>query len=248
MTVFILMRMVQGVGTAMVQTSTYAILTLTYPTQINFNVGCIEASAGAGLAFGPFFGTILYEIGGISTPFLTFFVILGLLGIFFKKAVPEKADKATEKGKDYGSSELSYSKLLSDRRIIFANLSVVLGIFQFAFIDPLLAHHMNGTFGVGYQISGYFFLVLGVGYTLSCPAVYFTLKVFSKMRTTIIASFLLGIFTMMYAESNVLSLSPSMFTLAVGLFLAGLVNAHMIVPPMEEMIHVGQDMVRLYFK
>jgi MFS family permease len=246
MSFFILMRIIQGIGTAMAQTATYAILTLTYPEQVNFNVGCIETSAGVGLALGPFLGTVLYQIGGgVSAPFLTFFAILGFLGMFIQKSVPEKADEINEEVNDYSSSGLTYTKLFSDRRIIFANLSVLLGIFQFAFIDPLLANYMNETFDIGYHISGYFFLALGIGYAMSCPAVHFTVKYVSNMRTTIISSFFLGIFTMMYADSNVLYfLSPSMVTLAIGLFLAGFANSHMIIPPMDEMINAGQEMVK----
>mmetsp|Transcript_16277 Transcript_16277/g.14207 ORF Transcript_16277/g.14207 Transcript_16277/m.14207 type:complete len:123 (-) Transcript_16277:543-911(-) len=73
--VFMIMRAIQGIGTSMVQTSVYSILTLAYPKKINFVVGCIETSAGLGLSLGPVFGTILYEAGGITLPFISFLIL-----------------------------------------------------------------------------------------------------------------------------------------------------------------------------
>mmetsp|Transcript_10179 Transcript_10179/g.11611 ORF Transcript_10179/g.11611 Transcript_10179/m.11611 type:complete len:123 (+) Transcript_10179:335-703(+) len=72
--IFMMMRLIQGIGTGMVQTSAYSILTLAYPTRINFVVGCIETSAGIGLSLGPVFGTILYEVGGVAFPFVLFLI------------------------------------------------------------------------------------------------------------------------------------------------------------------------------
>jgi MFS family permease len=241
--VFMLMRFLQGVGTSMVQTSAYAILTLTYPTQVNFVVGCIETAAGVGLSFGPVIGTILYEIGGVSLPFLAFFVLCLLIGIIIKSIIPETVDSITEDTHDEGEAELSYYKLLKDRRIFFANCCVFLAVFQYAFIDPLLANYMHKAFAVGYHISGYFFLSIGVGYTISCLLVHVTLKRMSNMRVAIISCILLGVFTMMYSSSNILHLPKNMLLLAGAMFLAGIVNAHMVIPPMDEMLNVGQEKV-----
>ena len=81
---FILFRIIQGMGASLSQTATYAILTLTYPNNVNFVVGWIETSAGIGLSLGPVIGSLLYEIGGIDTPFLTFFHNLIIYRYTFK--------------------------------------------------------------------------------------------------------------------------------------------------------------------
>jgi MFS family permease len=73
--IFILMRVIQGIGTSMVQTSAYAILTLTYPHDVNFVVSCLEMAAGLGLSLGPVIGTMLYKFGGIELTFISFFVL-----------------------------------------------------------------------------------------------------------------------------------------------------------------------------
>mmetsp|Transcript_19737 Transcript_19737/g.17448 ORF Transcript_19737/g.17448 Transcript_19737/m.17448 type:complete len:143 (+) Transcript_19737:423-851(+) len=87
--IFSLMRALQGIGTSMVQTSAYSILTLSYPTKVNFVIGCIETSAGLGLSIGPVVGALLYELGGSPAPFLTFFCICLLLGLVIKKLIVE---------------------------------------------------------------------------------------------------------------------------------------------------------------
>ena len=69
---FILMRVIQGIGTNMSQTSIYAILTYSYPEHVNLVVGCIGGTAGIGLSIAPVIGTLSNKIGGLNAPFLIF--------------------------------------------------------------------------------------------------------------------------------------------------------------------------------
>lgn len=94
--VFMALRMLQGIGTSMVQTAILSILTLAYPTKVNFVAGCVEIAAGVGLSVGPVLGSILYEFGGISAPFSIFFVILTFIGIIIKSIIPQSADSTFE--------------------------------------------------------------------------------------------------------------------------------------------------------
>jgi len=241
MIIFMLMRVIQGIGTSMVQTSAYSILTLTYPKDINFVVGCIETAAGLGLSLGPVFGTILYNIGGVSLTFLTFFAICLIIGLLVKYQIPEEVD--TVEDDDEEPVHISYFQLLWNKRIIFANICVFLAVFQYAFIDPLIANYLHRKFGIGYESSGYFFLALGAGYTFSCLLAHLTLEYVSNMRTCIVASILLGVGTMLYGDSNLIPIDSTLALVAVAFFFAGLANAHLVIPPMEEMLQVGQEMV-----
>lgn len=244
--VFMLMRAIQGIGTSMVQTSAYAMLTLTYPQNISFVVGCLETSAGLGLSFGPVIGTILYEFGGLTLTFLSFCVLCTFIGLVIKNLIPDSVDNVEDDEAETEINEVSYTSLLSNRRILFANMCVFLAVFQYAFIDPLLANYMNRKFGIGYETSGYFFLALGLGYTLSCFLVHITSKHVTNMRISIISAILLGIFTMGYGASNILQLSPSMVSMTIALLLAGFANSHLVIPPMDEMINVGSEDVSIY--
>jgi len=104
----------------MCQTSLYAVLTLVYPDDISFVVGCLETAAGLGLSFGPVLGTIMYEAGGISMPFLSFFLFASILGLCVKYVIPEHVDHREEETISKG--QISYTGLLKNKRILFANL------------------------------------------------------------------------------------------------------------------------------
>ena len=246
------MRMLQGVGSSMVQTAAYSILTLSFPSKINLMVGSIEASAGVGLSLGPVIGALLFEIGSLPMPFLTFSTVWLLLGLLIKNLIVECADADTESQEENlkslnNENNLKYSDLLSNRRILFACASIFLAIFQYTFIDPILAEYMNKTFLVEYQISGYFFLFISVGYLTSWVSIPLVLHHFKNSRMWMWSSFIIGICTIMYGASNILRLSPSMIVLSIALFWAGFLSGGLGLPPMNEMITVGQDIVSFSF-
>lgn len=175
---FIFLRILQGVGTSMCQTSLFAILIISYPNHIDFVISCLETAAGLGLSVGPVIGTILYSFGGIEIPFLIFSIITATLGFTIDGVIPQDADSIQEEVKE--APKVSYTFFLKNIRILFANLCVFLSVLQFTFIDPTLAHYLHNNFGISYQNSGYFFLALGVGFTASCFLVNIALRILSN--------------------------------------------------------------------
>ena len=93
---------------------------------------------------------------------------------FFKIAIPKEADISI--CSNVNTDEITYAKLLSNKRIVFANLCVFFAVFQFTFIDPLLANYLHTTFNISYEDSGYFFFTLATGYTITCFFVHFPVK------------------------------------------------------------------------
>jgi MFS family permease len=59
-----------GLGAGINSTSSMAIVTTHYKNEREKAIGLIEASSGIGLLLGPFFGALLYEIGGYVLPFI----------------------------------------------------------------------------------------------------------------------------------------------------------------------------------
>ena len=240
---FILMRVIQGIGTSMSQTSIYSILTYSYPEHVSLVVGCIEGSAGIGLCIGPLIGTLTYKIGGLNAPFLTFFIVLTLFSLIVKYVIPKEADK-TDKS-TISTKDISYTKLLMNSRIIFANMSVFFAQFQLTFIDPVLANYLHTIFDINYEDSGYFFLVICLGYTISSTLVHLSTKFVSNRHLCMIASIGLGLFTMMYAPSYILHLPSNEYLVLFALLLTGITGAQLIITPMDEMIEVGQQVMNL---
>ena len=60
-----------GVGAGINSTSSMAIVAAHYKDEREKAIGLIEASSGIGLLLGPFFGALLYQIGGYVLPFVT---------------------------------------------------------------------------------------------------------------------------------------------------------------------------------
>lgn len=223
--IFICLRLIQGVGTSMAQTPILAILTLTYPDRVNFVVGCLETAAGLGLTLGPLCGTILYNIGGLKLPFLTFFVILTITGLFVRQIIPDTVEEAEDDEVD--TSKISYIELLSDKRIFFANLSVLLGLVSYTFIDPVLANHLHDEYGLSYENSGYFFLAIGCGYMSSSLLVNITTRKLENRHICMICAVLCGLFTMLYTKSEVLNNFSNIHTTLIALILSGMTISHL---------------------
>lgn len=142
-----------GFGISASQTSSYAILTLLYPDEVSKAVGIIEGSVGIGLALGPGFGSLLYHFFNFKGPFygLSIFYFVSLL--FIKPLISEEVETDPSnafhisKSNIYEgatiSSPISYRKLVSNRRILFACFSAFNNIWQFTFIEPFFADYLN---------------------------------------------------------------------------------------------------------
>jgi len=59
-----------GTGAGINSTSSIAIVATHFKEERERAIGLIEASSGIGLLLGPFFGALLYEIGGYMLPFV----------------------------------------------------------------------------------------------------------------------------------------------------------------------------------
>lgn len=59
-----------GVGAGINSTSSFAIIATHYKEDREKAIGMLEASSGVGLLLGPLIGSILYEIGGYTLPFI----------------------------------------------------------------------------------------------------------------------------------------------------------------------------------
>ena len=64
-----LWKFVCGLGAGINATSSMAIIARHYKNDREKTIGMMEASSGIGLLLGPFFGAILYQIGGYVLPF-----------------------------------------------------------------------------------------------------------------------------------------------------------------------------------
>lgn len=119
-------------------------------------------------------------MGGYIAPFLAFGLVFVVYSFIIKPSVPYEVEEIEEISID--TSKYSYSKMLKNKRILFANFALIINIFQYTFIDPFLAIRMRDDFGLGEKSASLLFFVLGIGYAGACQGVYLTLKYLSFRR------------------------------------------------------------------
>jgi MFS family permease len=241
---FTVLRLIQGIGTGCLQTANYSILSLMYPTQVEFVCGCLEAAAGIGMCLGPIIGIPFYQIGGYIAPFLAFGIVFVIYWFLIKPSVPYSVEELKEAEID--TSKYSYGKMLKNKRILFANIALLVNIFQYTFIDPFLAIRMRDDFGLGEKSASILFFVLGVGYAGACQGVYITLKYLSFRRCFFIFFILNGLWTIMYSgisqfsHGAPLNEQVSLIVIATFMFFGGISSAHTIIPTLPEILEAGK--------
>lgn len=123
----------------------------------------------------------LFQIGGYITPFIVFALIFFVYCFIVKIIVPPAVDFVIQDD-ERDLSDYSYFNLLTNRRILFVNLALIINIFQYTFIDPFLADRMFKDFGYNESFSGVMFFILGLGYAFACQFAYKTLQYLSYRR------------------------------------------------------------------
>ncbi|KAG8459919.1 hypothetical protein KFE25_010968 [Diacronema lutheri] len=179
----ILLRCVQGFGSALEETAAYALIADIDPSAISFNLGVTEVSTGLGYMVGPAIGGFLFAQGGFALPFLLIGASL-LPAILLVRAVvrDDRAsmrvgdtapDGAAADGADDDEGEppaVPLLALVAQPQIAAAVAAAVLGNVDYAFLEPTLAGHVEEV-ASSPQAIGLLFSVISLTYTLSSPLV-----------------------------------------------------------------------------
>ena len=118
-------------------------------------------------------------------------------------------------------------------------------MFHFSFIDPVFTLYLKDKYEIRYSDSSYFFFVLALGALLSCIIAPLSLKILKNSTVSATSSLVLGVMTMVYADSYILKLSSTKTILLTALFIAGFANGHLVVPTMDEMLEASHTQFNL---
>jgi len=195
----IVLRMLQGVGSAMEEVSAYALIASVAKSNLSLFLGITELSTGLGYMIGPPLGGMLYTMGGFRTPFLTISVALliasvvvsaALLGKRFKAvirrilsrarlldedAAAEAIDPADDgaDGEGEGGEEeapVPVKELLAQKQVALMAACCVIANSDFAFLEPTLGvHALEAGLAEDEAGVGLLFATCSLAYTLSCP-------------------------------------------------------------------------------
>lgn len=170
------MQVGQGFGSALAETSSYALLAELFPDRVTFYLGMLEAFTGIGVAIGPPLGGVLYGLGGFSLPFVALACAL-LPGVAFIHVTfgrhAEAADSAEDEGEE-GADESSIATALQIPQVLIAIVTCVLAEATLTFVMPTFAEHATAEgLAASPAATGVYFAANAVAYTIAAPLVGF---------------------------------------------------------------------------
>ena len=71
---------------------------------------------------------------------------------------------------------------------MFSNMSIMMSIFQFAFIDSIMTLYLNKAYGIHFSDSGYFFGILALGMFAGCYACNYSSKLMESKHMLMLGS------------------------------------------------------------
>merc|ERR1711892_663185 len=150
----LIMRLLQGVGSAMEETAAYAIIADLDPENISFYLGITEISTGLGYMVGPALGGWLYSIGGFTMPF----------------HVPPEMFRVNKEAD--GKGEVTLRALMRNPQVMIIAIASMLANSDYAFLEPTLGDHATANkVATSPDSIGMLFSIASVTYTLSCPLI-----------------------------------------------------------------------------
>ena len=87
------LRFLQGMASAFVQTTCYTIATNDFPEKQERVIGLLEAMAGLGLIVGPIIGSVLYSFLGFEKTFFVYGGIELVLAVIIRFNVPDRRNQ-----------------------------------------------------------------------------------------------------------------------------------------------------------
>jgi MFS family permease len=211
-------RCAQAIGDTAIVTAALVICAQSFPGQLSFIVGIMETFVGLGYTIGPFFGGVLYELGGFKLPF----VVLGLILVFatFAGCILIREHKEPEDEENGPKRMRDILKIPVIWIMIFA---VILCATSFTFVDPTLSDHLS-EFHLSTTVVGLLFLVVGGLYSITAPIWGIlidrwhccnTLLIFGA-SLTMISMLLIGPTPIAYFEKNLYVISIALAILGIG--------------------------------
>jgi MFS family permease len=157
----VLLRIVEGIGTAGYATGSFTIATLLYPSHTGTVVGLLEVGSGLGFVAGPPLGGILYNYGGFILPFVVTGGCVLLFVPFFICIIPRTDDKKQH------MPYRTIGKLLLDIPFLLLLLCNVIVIAALGYFGPIMSPFLISKFKLSPIGIGIVFLIGPLFYMLS---------------------------------------------------------------------------------
>lgn len=235
----LIMRIAQGVGSALEETAAYAIIADLDWEQVSLYLGICEISTGLGYMVGPPLGGFLFSMGGFAMPFLLLgSCLLPAAALIYVRLPPD----AHLLSKQETQAEVPMRALLADPQIIVIAISAMLANSDYAFLEPTLGDHARDRdIASSPDAVGMLFSVASVTYTLSCPLIgIMANRDRVGPRPIIVCGLLLQLLGfVLIGPSPILRVGTTLSSgqMLVSLTLFGLGESMSMTPVMDDMMH-----------
>ncbi|CAI2369983.1 unnamed protein product [Moneuplotes crassus] len=172
----ILSRAIQGFSSSMIQTPSYAIISICYRENKQKYLGYYETSQGLGCVIGPVFGGILYAFFGFNITFYSLGGILISLSIILHFNLPNSLNETDETLLEVSQPrsdsplsphtppvKVSYAQLFNSRIFSLSAVAVVLTLITYSYYMPVIPLELR-EIGLSDVEVSLFFLASSAGY------------------------------------------------------------------------------------
>lgn len=178
----LLLRIFQGFGSCSIQTTNFAITSLIFYKHQAKVMALLTMSEALGVILSPIVGSLLFEHGGFSLPFLVFGLAFLICSLVLPTLMPPTFDGGpSEIESSFNSEDTSFSqanddgfvkngevklsllKLLTNRFTLFPLLFAFFNYASYSQIEPIIAIHLGKEFGFTQSEIGLFFTLVVVG-------------------------------------------------------------------------------------
>eukprot|EP00742_Colponemidia_sp_Colp-10_P008901 GILJ01009672.1.p1 GENE.GILJ01009672.1~~GILJ01009672.1.p1 ORF type:complete len:375 (+),score=49.46 GILJ01009672.1:525-1649(+) len=230
MSLAILIRALQGFGSAAASTSAFSILAAVYQGEdFTTAIGCIETALGVGMMVGPPLGGALYDLGGFVCPFICMSALFLAFSPIVYRLLPVDL-KYDEK-----KAQVKLWSVLSCFEVLLPAGSIMFAMSAAAFTDPTLAEHLDD-FELSKVAVGAVFMVITLTYATTAPFVGRLVRRCGGMQTMVVGLFVSALSYMLLGPSPLLPFIPkTLWLVCIALGVMGLGCCIVFVPAMPHM-------------
>lgn len=245
-------RFCQGGSSCSIQTTSYAVISMTFPQEQEKYIAMMQTAIGSGLIIGPVMGTFLYAMFGFSNTFFLIGVCFLFLTFALSLLVPNSIDKKDEEPiierrltlyedevQISTDEEVSFFRLIKELKFILAGMGGMISVFMLCYMEPVLAFRLE-EFNISPTYVGTFFSIQPVSYViLSFTITWFT-DMFSNRGLLMFGGLFCGLSMVLVGPSHYLPNDLNL--MALGQLLLGGFSLFLMVPAIPEMISVASKL------
>jgi MFS family permease len=245
-------RFCQGASSCAIQTTSYAVISMSFPQEQEKYIALMQTAIGSGLILGPVMGTFLYAIFGFSGTFFLIGVVFIFLTFSLSFLIPQSIDKKDdvetpierrmsryeENVMVHTAEKISFCKLITTMRFTLGGMAGMMAVFMLCYMEPVLAFRLE-EFKIDAFYIGTFFSIQPISYViLSFTITWFT-DIFANRGLLMAGAFLSGISMFLVGPSHYLPNDLNL--MGVGQLCIGAFGLFLMVPAIPEMINAASE-------